>query len=99
MSFCYIGIAKKCTSPANEFLLHACRQTDKRIHIYPPLNKRYIPIISTICSPNKFISIMVMILMVIIMGIMLSGYSDGRQNKIESVNVVIDHSFVVNNHN
>ena len=25
MSFSYKGIAKKCTSPSNEFLLHRCR--------------------------------------------------------------------------
>ena len=25
MSFCYIGIAKKCTIPSNEFLIHKCR--------------------------------------------------------------------------
>ena len=61
MSFFYKGIAKKCTSPSNEFLLHACGQTDsgtagqtdKRTYIYPPLDKRYSPIISTICGPNN----------------------------------------------
>ena len=66
-------------SPANEFLLHACRQTDKPTYIDPPLDKRYNPIISTICGPNKFINIMVIILMAIIMVIMLSGYPDARQ--------------------
>ena len=62
MSFYYIGIAKNCTSPANEFLLHACRQTDRwtdgqifrLTDIYlPPLVKHYSPIISTIRGPNK----------------------------------------------
>ena len=43
----------KCTSPSNEFLLHACGQTDKRTYIYPPLDEHYSPIISTICGPNK----------------------------------------------
>ena len=50
-------IVKKCTSPANEFLLHACRRTDGqtngRTYIYPLLDKRCSPIISTICGPKK----------------------------------------------
>ena len=60
-SFSYKGIAKKCTSFSNEFLLQACGQTDirtavhtdRRTYIYPPLDKRYSPIISSICGPNK----------------------------------------------
>ena len=61
MSFSYKGIAKKCTSPSNEFILQACGQTDirtdgqtdKRTAIYPPLDKRYSHIISSICGPNN----------------------------------------------
>ena len=61
MSFSYKGIAKKCTRLSNEFLLQACgqtdirtdRQTDIRTDIYPPLEKRYSRIISTICGPNN----------------------------------------------
>ena len=61
MSFSYKSIVKKCTSPSNEFLLHACRQTDsgtagqtdKQTYIYPLPDKRYSPIISTICGPNN----------------------------------------------
>ena len=48
---------KKCRSPANEFLLHECRQTDRyperRIYHLSPLDKRYSPIISTICGPKN----------------------------------------------
>ena len=44
---------KKYTSPANEFLLHACRQTDIHPDIYPPIDERYSPIISPICEPNE----------------------------------------------
>ena len=40
----------------NEFLLHVDRETtghsDRWTHIYPPLDKRYSPIISMICGPN-----------------------------------------------
>ena len=31
---------KKSTSPANELLLHACRQMGNQIDIYPSLDKR-----------------------------------------------------------
>ena len=46
---------KKCTSLANEFLyMHADRRTDIRTYIYPPLDKRYSPIISMILfGPNN----------------------------------------------
>ena len=52
------GKLKPCeTNPANQFLIHACRQTDRysdrRSHIYPPPDKRYSPIISMTCEPNK----------------------------------------------
>ena len=30
------------------------RQTDIRTYIYPPLDKRYSPIISSICGPNNW---------------------------------------------
>ena len=49
MSFCYIGSVKECISPANEFVLH----TERRTSIYSSLDKRYSPIISTICEPNS----------------------------------------------
>ena len=42
------------------FLLHACRQTenrtDRRTYIYPPQEKRYNLIISTIHGPNELYS-------------------------------------------
>ena len=44
---------EECTTPADEFLFHAGRQTDNRTYIYHPLDKRYSPIISTICGPNN----------------------------------------------
>ena len=53
MSFSYKGIAKKCTSLSTELLLKACEQTDNGTYIYPPLDKRYSHIISSICGPNK----------------------------------------------
>ena len=54
------------TSPANEFLLHRIEwknapvllmsfsymHVDRRTYIYPPLDKRYSTIISTICGQN-----------------------------------------------
>ena len=57
MSYCYKGIAKKCTCPANEFLLHACMHADRRKYIYTPADKRYSPIITTICGPNNQIGL------------------------------------------
>ena len=51
MSFFYKCIAKKCTSLSNEFLLHACGQTDsgtagqtdKRTYIYPRYTNVIVP--------------------------------------------------------
>ena len=51
--FFFFSNLKKYTSPANEFLIHACGQMVKQAYIYPPLGKRYSPIVSTICGPNK----------------------------------------------
>ena len=68
MCFCYKGIAKKCTSPSNEFLLHRIEWKNTQVllmsfsyihacgqtDIYlPHLDKRYSPIISKICEPKK----------------------------------------------
>ena len=59
-SFCYIGSSEKMhksllTSFSDK---HDDRRTSgqryRRSYIYPPLDKRYSPIISSICGPNKF---------------------------------------------
>ena len=50
---------KKCRSPADDFLLHACRETDRyldrRTYVYLHVDKRYSPFISTICGPNNLL--------------------------------------------
>ena len=58
MSFSYKGIAKNAQDFFNEFLWQAWWQTDSgtavQIDIHsPPLDKRYSPIISSICGPNN----------------------------------------------
>ena len=51
----YTSFLKKYASTANEFLLHASRQTDNQIsgHTFESPDKRYSPIISTICGLKK----------------------------------------------
>ena len=63
----FFRISKNAHVFSNEFLLQryskkmhksflmsfSCKHADRRTYIYPPLDKRYSAIISSICGPNK----------------------------------------------